>query len=125
MYTTHAVDQATVARRHAIKEYTILVPLANNRGAAFAPEVFAALEAELLSLAGGFTRQDGMVGFWRSPDGEVFSDRLCSYTVALAARDARATIVAIARRWCVALEQEAMYVRLPGGSAEIVTPDGG
>jgi hypothetical protein len=109
----------------ALREFTILVPLANNEGEPFGADVFAALESELLDLAGGFTRQEGLIGFWRSDAGRVYEDRMRGYTVALGTRNARATVIALARRWCVAFAQEAMYVRLPGGNAEIVTPEDG
>jgi hypothetical protein len=109
-----------------VKEYGILVPLADNAGEAFPSQIFEMLEAELLDHFGGFTRQDGGTGVWRDPaTNRVYRDPNCVYIVATADRKAKATILALARRWCVMLAQEAIYVRLPGGNAVIVAPDDG
>jgi hypothetical protein len=100
-----------------LREYTILVPLLDNAGEPFGPETFAQMEAELVARFGGFTRQDGMAGAWADRLGTVYRDRLCSDTVATAARNGKEQVITLARHWCLMLKQLAVYVRLPGGQA--------
>ena len=105
-----------------LREYTVLVPLFDNAGVAFAADLLAALRLELIETFGGCTRQDGLVGAWID-DGVLYEDINASFTVATGRPDGRALIEAFARRWGKRLGQIAMYVRLPGGKAIIIAMD--
>jgi hypothetical protein len=100
-------------------EYTVLIPLFDNTGVAFAAELLAALRLELIEIFGGCTRQDGLIGAWLQ-DGVLYEDIVASFTVATARRDGRAVIEKFAQRWGRQLGQLAMYVRLPGGKPIIL-----
>jgi hypothetical protein len=89
-------------------EVTVIVPVRDNAGKALTGER-RKIEGELLTLAGGFSR-DKIVGQWRdSATGKVYRDESYRYTTACDMVTA-ACIQANAADWCEWLRQEALYV---------------
>jgi len=101
-------------------EFTILIPVLSNEGAAFSPEHDSVFEAFLLDHFGGFSRAPGLVaGAWVGDGGFTYRDANRAYIVALAtildATKLREVIDFAKRHYA----QEAIYLRYLGLS-EIV-----
>lgn len=102
--------------------YTLHVPLQRNDGTAVTDEEFAAIERDLLGIAGGFTSTDG-VGGWLSPNGKVYREPVRIYAVDVTATDwAHQRILSLADFVGIALEQEAVYVTRSPIAADAVVP---
>lgn len=101
---------------------TILIPLADNAAAVFAPEHHRAFEVALAETFGGFTRLPGTHhGAWID-GGTLYSDATRAYQVAVAGLLQRAgdlaRVIELARTH---YRQEAIYVSYLG-QAEILGP---
>jgi hypothetical protein len=72
----------------------LLLPVADNDGQPFSRAAIASFEAQLLALAGGFTRKGEVAGVWRDDAGRVYQDRSQLYSLTVP----RGTAAAIARK---------------------------
>jgi len=91
----------------------ILVPLADNDGRSFDPAHFAAFEAFLAGISGGFTDRGFVDGAWMSPmSGTLVRDRSRSYSITLDAASAVAQIQQLDSYIRQFFRQEAAFLEL-------------
>lgn len=98
----------------------VLIPVADNDGAAFGADVFISFEAELVENFGGFSRLPGFVlGAWQD-EGVIYQDELIVYQVALSSLLREGSkVVAVAESAKRRFRQEAIFVRY-NGLAEVL-----
>lgn len=100
-------------------ERVVIVPDVDNDGTSLEPER-AAIEEELLNIAGGFT-SDRVQGGWRGENGRCYRDSSTRYTLGVdAATDA--AIVARLPEWCARLRQLALFTASRPCDVSFVTP---
>ncbi len=93
---------------------TIIVPVQDNDGQPFERRQWDALEARLLALAGGWTRQPESEGAWAGPDGRVHTDRSRLYMLAFGSWRTLGDFIALADWVRVEFRQEAVMVVIAG-----------
>lgn len=90
----------------------LLLPVADNDGNIFSPAAIASFEAQLLALAGGFTRKGEVAGVWRDDAGRVYQDQSRLYSLTVPRRRAGAIVREIDRFVREAFRQKASFVEL-------------
>ena len=105
-----------------MREAQIILPLADNNGAAY-PDVLDALEQRLIRTFNGFTYAPA-TGAWVGPHNKLYREAVRVYSIAM--EDTRANAAAlrsIANLTRMEARQEAVYIRLPDGEVEFVSGD--
>lgn len=100
-----------------LREYQLLIPTVLNDHEPVPSALRMEIEHSLCDRFGGFTRQMGLEGAWRAPNGTIIRDRLDGYLIA--ATDPSVVIRTAAEIGGV-LSQQAVYLRLPDMTAVIV-----
>jgi hypothetical protein len=95
-----------VRRIEGMVKRTIVVPITDNDGQPLTAEI-ARIQAELLSLIGGFSVV-GSAGVWRSSDSAVYRDRSVTFTV-VTDETTDAELVAQLPEWADRLRQVVLY----------------
>ncbi|HWA29143.1 MAG TPA: hypothetical protein VG734_26065 [Lacunisphaera sp.] len=103
-------------------EVQMIIPLADNDGESFGPELFASYEATAVELLGGFTLYPASVlGGWRDGAGRDVRDSSRVYAFAIGSIAQGGAVVALARFSCALFRQDAIFIRYLG-LAEIILP---
>lgn len=109
-----ALQSAPVIVRMPLREARIIVPAEDlHAGRAFSNR--------LIEAFGGYTCMPGRRG-WRANDGIAYYDYILVFDVAMeATAENNARLREIARWALRAFDQQAIYIRLPGGTVEFVS----
>lgn len=81
------------------------------------------LIARLVDRFGGATLDDTPFGYWKAPDGELIGEPVTTITVAVPCDTPQSDLEDFAAHACVWFKQQAIYLRLPGGTVEILPRD--
>lgn len=100
---------------------SILVPVCYNDGTKVPKATFRALLDELYRAFGGWTNEGLVEGAYRMASGRRQVDKLSRVAVVLK-RSELPVLRAIVKRWCLELEQEAMYLEYGELEVELITP---
>lgn len=101
-----------------MKRYTLLVPTHSNAGNAFSYWVFQDLEDTFVKLFRGFTLTGLVHGCYVSDNGQVMFDSSRQYWIVT---DNEQALLETVRDLCLTLDQECIYLELPGGEVKFVT----
>lgn len=103
--------------------FTLHVPIRDNDGQPFGPEVFQGIESRLLDIGGGgFSAWQGG-GVWRNPDtGQVFAEPVVFYAIdAVEPEYVAEPLRDLASFLADALQQDAVYLTRQDIAAQLVT----
>lgn len=101
--------------------YTLHVPLALNDGTPIPDEEIHGVEKRLLTLAGGFTRTEGLGG-WLGEDGTIYREPMALFHVDDRGQNFGASMVDLARLVATAFQQEAVYLTTAPLAADLIRP---
>ncbi|MEX2026498.1 MAG: hypothetical protein WEH44_04340, partial [Pirellulaceae bacterium] len=100
-------------------KYVLLVPLTYNDGSQVSPEVMHQLEADLLTLGGGYTIAGTVKGAYRMQDGSKQVDESLQVWVVIDEQDGPALRELVARLGSN-LGQESMYLEQTTSIVEFI-----
>ena len=105
-----------------MKEARLIVPMQNNHGQSLS-QLALQVQKRLAETFGGFTLTEGYGG-WISPTGKVHYEPVLVFDIAMDSKVSNIeALTSIAAKVAKEAEQEAVYVRLPGGSVHFVTAE--
>lgn len=105
-----------------MRESSFIAPIADNKGNETTTAQWVA-ESALLGAFGGYTKESGISGAWRDPQGRIHHDESVRYSVAADwTPEARDKLRAIVSGFAWRAEQESVYLRLDSGEVEFIAP---
>lgn len=116
---TNEINRAAII---LLREAAIILPIRDTRGNP--TETYRRKFVEALILAFGGVTVTNAEGYWRSPSGQVVAEPVKIYTVAAPATGKSAdTLQRLAAEACIALAQEAIYLRYHDGEVVLLTAE--